>query len=311
MDQKQFEAMLSDAEIRLRRLKTLYDQWFSGLERLEPSIPRKELDDLLGRLKREQIRNTALRFRLQQVHSRYITLNTYWKRISRQIEEGTYQRDVLRARKLRDQIEKERLQDGSERPERGDASHDVDVDLDSDLEAALADAQRGVEETSGVSARPAAPTPAQAVQPAPVAAPAAPSGSQPGRVGPPPVPPKPPAGPPRAISPFALPSPGTPSPGAKPPPPPPPRPGAASPKPAQSAADGGGSLSSDDVQRIYARYVEARKNNAERVDNVKMETIEKSLRGMLPQLEKKHAGKKIDFEVVVKDGKVALKPVAK
>jgi hypothetical protein len=32
---------------------------------------------------------------------------------------------------------------------------------------------------------------------------------------------------------------------------------------------------------------------------------------MMPKLEQKHAGKKIDFEVVVKDGRVALKPVAK
>lgn len=78
-----------------------------------------------------------------------------------------------------------------------------------------------------------------------------------------------------------------------------------------AANSGGSGLSSDDVQRIYARYVAARKDNSERVDNVKIETIEKSLRGMLPQLEKKHAGKKIDFEVVVKDGKVALKPVTK
>ena len=70
-------------------------------------------------------------------------------------------------------------------------------------------------------------------------------------------------------------------------------------------------MSSEDVQRIYSNYVAARKQNSERVDNVKMDSIEKTLRGMLPQLEKKHAGKKIDFEVVVKDGKVALKPVAK
>jgi hypothetical protein len=70
-------------------------------------------------------------------------------------------------------------------------------------------------------------------------------------------------------------------------------------------------LSSEDVQRIYSNYVAARKQNAERTDNVKFDNIEKTLRGMLPSLEKKHAGKKIDFEVVVKDGKVALKPVAK
>ncbi|MET0386373.1 MAG: MXAN_5187 C-terminal domain-containing protein, partial [Polyangiales bacterium] len=77
------------------------------------------------------------------------------------------------------------------------------------------------------------------------------------------------------------------------------------------AAVGGESFSSADIDRVYSQYVAARERNAERTDNVKRETIEKSIRGMLPQLEKKHAGHKIDFEVVVKDGKVALKPVPK
>ncbi|HEX7480204.1 MAG TPA: MXAN_5187 C-terminal domain-containing protein [Polyangiales bacterium] len=95
--------------------------------------------------------------------------------------------------------------------------------------------------------------------------------------------------------------------------PPVPRPAAAAKTtdgPARTATSGQ-NLSADELHRIYEKYLAARKQNSERTDNVKLETIEKSLRGMLPQLEKKHAGKKIDFEVVVKDGKVALKPVAK
>jgi hypothetical protein len=77
------------------------------------------------------------------------------------------------------------------------------------------------------------------------------------------------------------------------------------------AARDAANFSTDDVQRVYTQYLAARKQNAERTDNVKRDTIEKTIRTMLPQLEKKHAGKKIDFEVVVKDGKVALKPVAR
>jgi hypothetical protein len=104
----------------------------------------------------------------------------------------------------------------------------------------------------------------------------------------------------------------------KPPPPPPaltskqPQPtAAAKPAPAKPAASSGNDFSSSDVERVYTSYLAARQKNSERTDNVRRETIEKTIRGMLPQLEKKHAGKKIDFEVVVKDGKVALKPVAK
>jgi len=65
------------------------------------------------------------------------------------------------------------------------------------------------------------------------------------------------------------------------------------------------------VKRIYDKYIEARRQNKQRTDNVKLETLEKQIKKMVPKLQKKHAGKKIDFEVVVKDGKVGLKPVAK
>ena len=80
---------------------------------------------------------------------------------------------------------------------------------------------------------------------------------------------------------------------------------------APAAPRAGGAFSSQDIDRVYSQYVAARGRNAERTDNIKRETIEKTIRGMLPGLEQKHAGKKIDFEVVVKDGRVALKPVAK
>lgn len=62
---------------------------------------------------------------------------------------------------------------------------------------------------------------------------------------------------------------------------------------------------------MYSQYIEARRRNNERTDNVRYETIEKSISQMLPKLREKHGGKEIDFEVVVKDGKVGIKPVAK
>jgi hypothetical protein len=369
MDQRQFEATLSDAEIRLRRLRTLYDQWFHGLERSEPQVQRAEIDRIIMDLRRAQPRNTALRFRFNQLVQRYTSYNTYWQRITRQIEEGTYKRDVLRAKKRfgeRDSDkEKRRAKDGYE------------LDLDIDIEAAL----------DALKSEPPAPAPSEPPPPMRTSRPP-PNSSRPPRAL-------------REITPFALPgtgglpsipgvngktpaspslpavaaaqvsvppkvivtpkvhtpsiaiaapkaAPGVPNvsmpppvPGAarKPPPPPVPPgasrrpPGPAVPsaapvaaRPAAAANGGGGgalsddqiqgiyarsALSDDQIQGIYARYVEARKQNKERVDNVKIETVAKTVRDMMPKLEQKHAGKKIDFEVVVKDGRVALKPVAK
>src|SRR5262245_33037445 len=127
MDPKQFEAMLSDAETRLRRLKVLYDQWFSGLERLEPAVPRKELEDLLARLKKDQPNNTALKFRMQQVVHRHTTFVTHWRKISRQIEEGTFKRDLVRARKR-----KKPSADEAEVEAEAELNYEIDVDLEMD-----------------------------------------------------------------------------------------------------------------------------------------------------------------------------------
>ncbi|MBK8171741.1 MAG: hypothetical protein IPK60_15525 [Sandaracinaceae bacterium] len=101
MDANEFESSVKDIETRLDRLKALYEQWFQGLERLEPMIPRKEVDRRIAQLRREHPRNTALRFRFQQLLQRYTTLTTYWLRVARQIEEGTYRRDVMRLREKR------------------------------------------------------------------------------------------------------------------------------------------------------------------------------------------------------------------
>src|SRR3954469_23502367 len=68
-----------------------------GIERLEPMILRKEVDRRLWALRREQIRNTGMRFKLETTIQRYNTYQQYWQRIVREIENGTYQRDLGRA----------------------------------------------------------------------------------------------------------------------------------------------------------------------------------------------------------------------
>jgi hypothetical protein len=51
-------------------------------------------------LRREKIRNTAKRFKLQTIISRYNTFQQYWQRICREIESGTYKRHVIRAERI-------------------------------------------------------------------------------------------------------------------------------------------------------------------------------------------------------------------
>src|SRR5579862_5699762 len=72
-----------------------------GIERLEPAVPRKDVDRKIYALRKEQIRNTALRFRFQMILQRYNTFQSHWQRICREIENGTYKRHLYRAERKR------------------------------------------------------------------------------------------------------------------------------------------------------------------------------------------------------------------
>ena len=45
------------------------------------------------------------------------------------------------------------------------------------------------------------------------------------------------------------------------------------------------------------------------VDNLRFETMERRLKKMVPKLQQKHGKANIDFKIVLKNGKVGLKPV--
>ena len=99
MDPQEFDHELSDLEVNLERLRALYEQYFLGIERIEPAVARKAVDRRFWQLKRIKVRNTARRFRLQMLVQRYNTLQQHWTKVCRQIENGTYVRHVQRARR--------------------------------------------------------------------------------------------------------------------------------------------------------------------------------------------------------------------
>ena len=62
------------------------------------------------------------------------------------------------------------------------------------------------------------------------------------------------------------------------------------------------------MRHLYDNYVDARRKNNERVDNVEYEKLRKSVEQMVPKLRQKHGDRPIDFEIVVQGGRVGLKP---
>ncbi|MBV9947904.1 MAG: hypothetical protein JOZ69_13705, partial [Myxococcales bacterium] len=97
MEQADIERLIGELEVAVDRLRSLYEQYFMGIERIEPTVVRKDVDRRIQVLRKEPFRNTALRFRFQMLLQRYNTYQTHWQRICRDIENGTYKRHVIRA----------------------------------------------------------------------------------------------------------------------------------------------------------------------------------------------------------------------
>ena len=286
MTPKEFEIMLSETEMQLSRIKHLYEQWFQGIERIEPQIPRKQFDRALHELRKVKPRNTALRFRYQTLIQRYTTLQTYWRRIGRQIEEGTYRRDLLRARRRREAARADRqLENGR----RSSNPLELDPNDDTNMDQLIADASDRMDELLKT------PEPSSKVasldleRSAPGARPA---------VAPQEEPPTARFGKPQSRRPALKREKSTPaiSPSRRAPP------------PITTRSKGPGEAR---MRQIYDSYVEAKRSNNERTDKIDYETVAKSLKKMVPKLDRKHKGKRVDFKVVVKDGKVGIKPVVK
>ena len=126
MEVQEYETLVGELETRVDRLRSLYDQYFMGIEKTVPNVSHKDVERRIILLRREQVRNTALRFRFQMIVQRFNTYQTHWQRICRQIEEGTYKRHVLKAKaKLAER----------ERKASGEFSIDVTFDEDFDLDA--------------------------------------------------------------------------------------------------------------------------------------------------------------------------------
>ncbi len=102
---------IAQLEKNLADLKLEFDKYFSGVEKIEPSKLRGEVQRIVRQLSTLYINNTAIKFKKDSVIAQYNSYNQYWNRILRQIEEGTYVRDVFKA-DYRDRIKMESSQPG-------------------------------------------------------------------------------------------------------------------------------------------------------------------------------------------------------
>ncbi len=99
---------IDQLEKDLNELRSTYELYFMGVEKLEPTQQRDHLKSTLRRWQEMKPRNTALKFRIQQLKARMVSLENYWSRITKQREAGTYHRDKARVnRREQDRMQRE------------------------------------------------------------------------------------------------------------------------------------------------------------------------------------------------------------
>lgn len=92
------EAIVERCERSLRELGILYDQYFAGTLRRPPVQEEEALAKAIERLRTGRL-SASLRYRAEGLHQRFQSYRRMWSRVLREMEEGTYRRDVNRARR--------------------------------------------------------------------------------------------------------------------------------------------------------------------------------------------------------------------
>jgi hypothetical protein len=129
----------------MSELQVLYEKYFLGLDRRPPDQQRRKVSETMRLLKTTQVKNTGLKFRIQTMFAKLISFERMWDRTLREIEDGTYKRDLFKA-KLRQARQ-------SSEPQRGrSASPQISDDMIRKLyDTYMVARQRTGESTSGLT----------------------------------------------------------------------------------------------------------------------------------------------------------------
>ncbi len=118
---------LDSLEKLIVSLKVEYEQYFSGAVTLAPEKLHADVRRNIRFLLKAPFKNSAMSYRLKGLERRYHTLNTYWQRVLKQREEGTYHKDVFRAN-LRERV---RQEDENSKTQKGAAERGMHALFDS------------------------------------------------------------------------------------------------------------------------------------------------------------------------------------
>jgi len=104
--QQQLERECVEVDEDIAGLRNTYEQYFLGLERKPPNLKHDALRRRLTKLRALPVRNTVLKFRIGTLEQKLKTYERMWDRTLKEIENGTYRRDLAKMRRKREEAAK-------------------------------------------------------------------------------------------------------------------------------------------------------------------------------------------------------------
>jgi len=110
---------LDKLERSVEDLRLQFEQYFTGVIPLSPERLHNDVKRRFRKLLKAPFKSSEMSFKLRAIKGRYQTLHSYWQRVLRQREDGTYSKDVFKAN-LR---EKAALEDERSKTTQGATEH--------------------------------------------------------------------------------------------------------------------------------------------------------------------------------------------
>ena len=266
---------LDDLEKTAEIIRREFEQFFMGLQRRAPTTAQAKLAGMMRKIIEDELVDWATldRFRFNQIHARFISMERIWARTLKQIEDGTYKREGVHRRNQRKakeaaagRISETTIGEAPDltRQPLSALSNALDS-IDLDMGAFDEDSQRSAER-----ARP--------VLPASMVASAQPGSYRP--LGARPVAPGAPVAP---VAPMMR-------------------------TPIAPGATGG--PSDQQLQKLYKVYIDAKKRTGEST-SLSFDALREQIAKQVPTIRQKHNCEFVDFKVVLREGKAMLKAVPK
>ena len=87
---------IDDLTAEIEALRAAYEQYFLGIERKPPTLRHDKLKKRVVAIQMTTVKQTAVKFKAQTLNTKLLSYERLWSRTLKEIEDGTYRRDVFK-----------------------------------------------------------------------------------------------------------------------------------------------------------------------------------------------------------------------